>query len=69
MKIIWQKLKELKNKFNKNSIMIKNLVVFGARMILIIFYIHIQKSLINELEVYGCFCMLNVLLDICFSKV
>ena len=58
MKIIWQKLKELKHKFNKNSISDKKSSCFWCTSDFDWSPIHIPKAYINEsYEVYGCFCM------------
>ena len=69
MKIIWQKLKELRNKFNKNSISDKKSSCFWCTCDFDWPPIHIPKSLINDCyEVYGCFCMPECAVGHLFSE-
>ena len=58
MKIIWQKLKELRYKFNSNCISDKKSSCFWCTCDFDWPPIHIPKAYINKsYEVYGCFCM------------
>ena len=58
IKIIWQKLKELRNKFNKNSINDKKSSCFWCTCEFDWPPVHIPKAFINNsYDVYGCFCM------------
>ena len=69
MKIIWQKLKELRYKFNKNSISDKKSCCFWCTCDFDWSPIHIPKSLINDsYEVYGCFCMPECAAGYLFSE-
>lgn len=58
MKIIWKKLKELRHKFNNNSISDKKSSCFWCTCDFDWPPTHIPKAYIkNSYEVYGCFCM------------
>ena len=69
IKIIWQKLKELKNKFTKNSISDKKSACFWCTCDFDWPPIHIPKSYMkNMYEVYGCFCMPECAAGYLFSE-